>query len=135
MDLKNIIIIVLIISAIAIGFGNIVSDANQKYDLDINNSYSETYNKLGEMENESSKLSETIRGGEINDATAFETLSIAGYTAIKLSFTSVNTLFSLVNNLVRDLGIPFWVYTLLVILITIGIGYAILTYIFRWESR
>lgn len=134
MELKNLIFVVLIISVIAIAFGGFVSETNTNYNLDINTTYADTYSRLSAIENESSSVAGKVRGGEIDDATAFETLSVAGFSAVKLSFTSTGVIISLFSDMQRALHLPYWVVTIFITFLTVSIAYAVLSYIFRWRG-
>lgn len=137
MKLKNIIIGVLI-------FG-MVFGAMQLFSADLVSNYSNTNATLDSSEfdrfstlssgmNKTKEIKEQVMNGTIDEATAFESLSISGFTATKLIAGSATDIQKLFNGLADIFDInPIIIWTITAI-IMVMIMFGILGYVFRWDG-
>src|SRR3990167_1867542 len=144
MELKNIIIVVLLISAVVLGISTYLGEISTNYEQSID--YSDLNKTSLERMRNSTKLTDELKS-EIGNMTMRSGLTIVylpydmikvGWTSIKLTFNS----FSIVVNIFEDgmnilanvLRIPVWIIGIIISIITIIIIFVIVELFLKWRS-
>ena len=131
--LIGIVMFSLMVGALAIPYGNL----GKNYNIEVDTSFNKTFNKIAEIDNISNTIGGDVQG---EDPGALDVFFLAGKTILsapKTVFTAlgiVTSLFGSENLLVQTLGIsPIFTNAILVI-ITIGVTFAIISLWARWKT-
>ena len=131
MSLQSIIISLIIFSMAIAGMGLYIQDLSDQYNVTIEDDWADTYNQLDSMSNITDEVRENVEGSEITTATAFETMSSGGLASLKLVYHSITSVDDIFEDMIREIGLPVWVYHgFLAIFITI-ISFILLGAIFK----
>jgi len=136
-EIKNIIIIILVVSGISFGYFGFANDLMDNYGITQDANLSNTEQVLSDTFNETdtitSRIQESVRGsGGITVKEGFTILSATALAAIKLPFQLIKTLMTLFADLILNIpGFPPWVGTLAIAVIVILLSFAVLSAVLR----
>lgn len=131
--LVGIVMFSLIVGALVIPYGNL----GKNYEIDVDTSFNETFNKIQSIENSSLSI-----GGDIQteDPGALDVFFLAGRTILsapKTVFQSLGIVTSLLNAegaLVQKLGIPPIFLDAMLTIITLAVAFAVISLWARFKT-
>lgn len=129
--LIGIILFSIIVVGLAIPFG----DLGDNYDVTIDASFNETYNKIQIVDNRTIDIGEEVRGnGEISTFDAFFLAGKAILSSARIVFTSFGVVTQLIFDLGSDFGIPSVFTTALGTILLLAIVFAIISLWARFKA-
>lgn len=134
MELKSVIIGIVLVSMIVLGFSAFMGDIKKNYDLTIDDSgFTNTYNKLDQMNNQTSDMQNLIEGSNIESENAIYTMSKGAWSAMKMTFESFQIFGAMVNDFANTIGLPVWVVTGIMTIFIVTLVFIIISAIFRFN--
>lgn len=123
MELENFIVSVLIfglfVGVFALGLG----DANDKYGLDINDSWADEYNKIDDIRTNVEGMESNLVGNDtISETDSYIDFFKGAYTAVLTIFDVIPLSFQILTTMSEQFGIPpivFWTLTTIILIMII----------------
>lgn len=137
MRISVIVMGVLILGFMVIGYYTTVSDMASEqggYNVDIDDSYSASFDKTEEMANNISAAYDSIKAKSANTGAAYLTLIPELWVIVK---NTVSLPFSIIGGVIESIveyvGLPAWVTTFFIAVITIIFIFGLIALIFRYR--
>lgn len=133
-DAKGIIIGLIVFSMFFAGIVTIMGDFSNQYNVTLDTSKYQSYNKLNAMTNMTEDFREDIEGAgsDVTLASAWDTSSTGALTGMKLIFTSIPTFFSVIQDIIMNLGFPAWFLNGILACFVVIIVFIVASSIFRY---
>lgn len=124
---------IIVFSMVIAGLSTFLADLNHEYGLGVDTSWNETYNQLDQVSGVTEDIRNATEGSEITTADAFETISEGGMGAMKLVFNSFSLMDTIMTDLMREIGLPPWLYQGFLAILIVIVSFLIISAIFRVE--
>jgi len=104
-------------------------------DSDRFNEFNQTFNKLTEVTESTETIEDNIVNAEVDEGIfgVLNSLISSGWQTFKLLFTSFGFMEDALAGLTTFFGVPAWIVTLIILLVTVVIAFAIYSAIFQRE--
>ncbi len=102
-------IAVILLSMIALGLSGFLADMSDTYEVEINQSYSNTFDKLEEISNQTNELSNNLVASGATSGDIDTALFQQAQGSVLLSFAGIGLIQAMLLDASNDLGLPSWV--------------------------
>lgn len=130
MNFTSLSIGILILSMFAIALGGFLVDLGTTYGIQVNESYTNTYAKIGEISNITNQINQQVIGDDATSSTTSEALFQQGQSAVIISFKAIGLIGAVLQDAGTLIGLPYWFVggILAIILVILGfLAIAIIT--------
>jgi len=125
MEIKNYLYAIVIVGIVILCASGLLGELGHDYGVPTNTSFATTYNTINAMKNTSQGLQNTINGNSIAPGSIFGFIIYGIGSFFKLIFQALTLPITMLFTFCHDYGIPSFFPTSLLIMITIGVTFAV----------
>lgn len=132
LSLQGIALGVLFIGMIVLGTTTLLNEMSENYDVPIDTSYEDTFNKLNETQELSLEVARNVKGSNFESVGGVLAIPKSGIGAMKLVMNGVGTITTMFTEVAIRIGIPAWLLASSVAMLLLLVAFALLAY---WGYR
>jgi len=108
MNFTTLTVAIIFMSMFALAIGAFMVDLSSNYQVPINQSYTNTYQKLNEITNITNEINAEVIGDSSTSSTSSEALFQQGQSAVLLSFGGIGLIGAILQDGAEVIGLPYW---------------------------
>lgn len=108
METKHVVISVVFVTFVILGFTMFIGQLNTNYNTNIDTSFNSTYNKIDDINQITNETYEKLYTSEITESNLLYTLSVGGFSAVKIIGNSVSLIWAMFQDVAVAVKLPAW---------------------------